>query len=121
MSVICVCLSPGFQRSVIIDSLIPGEVNRLKSVVVDAAGKGVNVCRVLQRLDIRPIWPAWPGSQGCLYCLMCRALFSWIPLLPDRPSSRSILPSSPQHFSLDDSAAASMAASWLKRWFLLTS
>ena len=64
MSVICVCLSPGFQRSVIIDSLIPGEVNRLKSVVVDAAGKGVNVCRVLQRLGIDAFCLAQGGSNA---------------------------------------------------------
>ncbi len=64
MSVICVCLSPGFQRSVIIDSLIPGEVNRLKSVTVDAAGKGVNVCRVLQRLGIDAFCLAQGGSNA---------------------------------------------------------
>ena len=52
MPVISICLSPGLQRSVIIDNLIPGEVNRLDSVVVDVAGKGVNVCRVLQRLGV---------------------------------------------------------------------
>jgi len=55
MPVISICLSPGLQRSVIIDTLIPGEVNRLQSVVIDVAGKGVNVCRVLQRLGIEAL------------------------------------------------------------------
>lgn len=64
MPVICICLSPGFQRSVIVDSLIPGEVNRLKSVIVDAAGKGVNVCRVLQRLGIEAFCLAQGGSNA---------------------------------------------------------
>jgi fructose-1-phosphate kinase PfkB-like protein len=64
MPVICICLSPGFQRSVIIDSLIAGEVNRLKSVIVDAAGKGVNVCRVLQRLGVEAFCLAQGGSNG---------------------------------------------------------
>lgn len=64
MPVISICLSPGFQRSVIIDSLIPGEVNRLKSVWVDAAGKGVNVCRVLQRLGIEAFCLAQGGSNA---------------------------------------------------------
>ena len=64
MPVICICLSPGFQRSVIIDSLIPGEVNRLKSVWVDAAGKGVNVCRVLQRLGVDALCLAQGGSNA---------------------------------------------------------
>lgn len=64
MPVICICLSPGFQRSVIIDSLIPGEVNRLKGVLVDAAGKGVNVCRVLQRLGIEAFCLAQGGGNA---------------------------------------------------------
>ena len=64
MPVISICLSPGFQRSVVIDSLIPGEVNRLKSVIVDVAGKGVNVCRVLQRLGIDAFCLAQGGSNA---------------------------------------------------------
>ncbi len=64
MPIMCICLSPGFQRSVVIDSLQPGEVNRLKSVVVDAAGKGVNVCRVLQRLGVESFCLAQGGSNA---------------------------------------------------------
>ena len=64
MPIMCICLSPGFQRSVSIDSLLPGEVNRLKSVVVDAAGKGVNVCRVLQRLGVEAFCLAQGGSNA---------------------------------------------------------
>ena len=64
MPIMCICLSPGFQRSVVIDSLLPGEVNRLESVVVDAAGKGVNVCRVLQRLGVEAFCLAQGGSNA---------------------------------------------------------
>lgn len=64
MPVISICLSPGLQRSVIIDTLIPGEVNRLRSVVVDVAGKGVNVCRVLQRLGVDALCLAQSGSNA---------------------------------------------------------
>ena len=64
MPVVAICLSPGFQRSVVIDSLIPGEVNRLASVIVDAAGKGVNVCRVLQRLGVEAFCLAQGGSNA---------------------------------------------------------
>jgi fructose-1-phosphate kinase PfkB-like protein len=64
MPVISICLSPGFQRSVFIDTLIPGEVNRLAQVYVDAAGKGVNVCRVLQRLDIEAVCLAQGGDNA---------------------------------------------------------
>lgn len=64
MSVISVCLSPGLQRSVTLDALTLGEVNRLKSVVVDIAGKGVNVCRVLQRLGADSICLSQGGDNG---------------------------------------------------------
>lgn len=60
MSIVSVCLTPGIQRSVVIDALNIGEVNRLKAAYVDVSGKGVNVCRVLQRLKI----PACCLSQG---------------------------------------------------------
>lgn len=64
MPVISICLSPGLQRSVIIDTLIAGEVNRLRSVVVDVAGKGVNVCRVLQRLGVESLCLAQGGGNS---------------------------------------------------------
>ena len=60
MSIVSVCLTPGIQRSVALDSLNVGEVNRLKAAHVDVSGKGINVCRVLQRLKI----PACCLSQG---------------------------------------------------------
>ena len=60
MTIVSVCLTPGLQRSVTLDHLRVGEVNRLKSIAVDVSGKGVNVCRVLQRLGI----PACCISQG---------------------------------------------------------
>ncbi len=50
MRVVSVCLSPGFQRSVLVDALRIGEVNRLSAVHVDVSGKGINVARVLGQL-----------------------------------------------------------------------
>ncbi len=64
MTVLTICLSPGLQRSVLIDSLVLGEVNRLDSVVVDVAGKGVNVCRVLQRLGVNALCLAQGGDNA---------------------------------------------------------
>ena len=64
ISVICICLSPGLQHTVFIDTLIPGEVNRLSEVIVDVAGKGVNVCRVLQRLGVAALCLAQGGSNA---------------------------------------------------------
>ena len=64
MTIVSVCLSPGFQRSVVVDSLALGEVNRLKSVDVDVSGKGVNVTRVLQRLSVAACCLSQGGSNA---------------------------------------------------------
>lgn len=64
MPVISICLSPGFQRSVSIDKLVQGEVNRIAEVLVDVSGKGINVCRVLQRLGIEAACLAQGGSNA---------------------------------------------------------
>ena len=64
MPVISICLSPGFQRSVSIDKLIQGEVNRMEEVLVDVSGKGINVCRVLQRLGVESVCLAQGGSNA---------------------------------------------------------
>jgi fructose-1-phosphate kinase PfkB-like protein len=64
MPVVSVCLSPGLQRSVVIDVLQLGEVNRLRRVYVDVSGKGINVSRVLQRLGIATFCLAPGGDNG---------------------------------------------------------
>lgn len=64
MPVISICLSPGFQRSVSIDRLVQGEVNRLAEVLVDVSGKGINVSRVLQRLGVEAVCLAQGGSNA---------------------------------------------------------
>ncbi|MBB6480357.1 PfkB family carbohydrate kinase [Spirochaeta isovalerica] len=40
-------LSPAIQKTVVFDTLYEGEVNRSEQYYLDAAGKAVNVCRVL--------------------------------------------------------------------------
>lgn len=42
-----VCLNPTFQRTVTLDHLECGEVNRGTAARLDASGKGVNTARVL--------------------------------------------------------------------------
>ena len=64
MSVVCICLSPGLQRSVCIAALSLGEVNRLQNVFVDIGGKGVNVCRVLQRIGVAACCLAQGGDNA---------------------------------------------------------
>ena len=64
MSIVSLCLTPGIQRSVAIDALTIGEVNRLKGIFVDVSGKGINVCRVLQRLRIDACCLSQGGSNA---------------------------------------------------------
>ena len=94
MPVISICLSPGFQRSVFIDTLIPGEVNRLARVYVDAAGKGVNVCRVLHRLGIGAICLAQGGDNAGELMSLAAAEGMDLRLVPSSGRLRDTLASS---------------------------
>ncbi|MBE5778612.1 MAG: 1-phosphofructokinase [Clostridiales bacterium] len=55
-----VCMNPSFDKTASLESLHPGEVNRLKDVRLDVGGKGLNVAIVLSRLNV-PV--------GCVACL----------------------------------------------------
>jgi 1-phosphofructokinase/tagatose 6-phosphate kinase len=63
MPVISICLSPGFQRSLLIDALDIGEVNRIRVAEVDVSGKGINVARVLQRIGVDSVSLAQGGDN----------------------------------------------------------
>ncbi len=65
MSIVSVCLTPGIQRSVALDSLNVGEVNRLRQPMSShVSGKGINVCRVPQRLKIAACCLLQGGSNA---------------------------------------------------------
>lgn len=51
-SVATVTLNPALDRTVSLDRLQPGGLNRALSVRLDAGGKGINLARVLRRLGI---------------------------------------------------------------------
>lgn len=52
-----ICLNPCFDKTVSVDSLLPGQVNRIRDARVDLGGKGINVAIVAHRLglDVRCI------------------------------------------------------------------
>ncbi len=50
MRIVTVTLNPALDKVGILDELRPGELNRMRDIVVDAAGKGINVSRVLASL-----------------------------------------------------------------------
>ncbi len=47
-----VCLNPSMDRTLVVDSLIPGEVHRAKECHITPGGKGINVARFIKQ--IRP-------------------------------------------------------------------
>ncbi len=49
-AILVVCLNPTFQRTMVLDHLWEGEVNRCSQHYLDASGKGINVARVISQL-----------------------------------------------------------------------
>ena len=49
--ILCVCLSATIQKTILFDSLNINCVNRSKGYRLDASGKAVNSCRVLNQLE----------------------------------------------------------------------
>ncbi|MDD6051570.1 MAG: 1-phosphofructokinase family hexose kinase [Clostridiales bacterium] len=47
-----ICLNPALDRTVTVDRLVPGEVNRIRTARTDVGGKAVNVARVCRRLGL---------------------------------------------------------------------
>ena len=58
-----VCLNPSFDKTVEVDALALGEVNRIRSVRVDMGGKGVNVAVVARRLGLDALCIGCMGEQ----------------------------------------------------------
>ena len=47
-----ICLNPSFDKTVNVDSLLVGQVNRIRDARVDLGGKGINVAVVARRLGL---------------------------------------------------------------------
>lgn len=47
-----ICLNPAMDRTVTVDTLMPGRVNRIRASRADVGGKGVNVAVVCRRLGL---------------------------------------------------------------------
>lgn len=59
-----VCMNPAFDKTVVVDALQPGRVNRVSRGRVDASGKGVNVAIVAQRLGLEARCIGCAGEDG---------------------------------------------------------
>ncbi|MGN0745333.1 MAG: 1-phosphofructokinase [Aristaeellaceae bacterium] len=59
-----VCMNPAFDRTVTVDALIPGQVNRIRQARTDMGGKGVNVAVVARRLGLEAQCVGCMGEEG---------------------------------------------------------
>lgn len=73
--IVTVTPNPSLDRTITVDHLVPGEVNRASSVRIDPGGKGVNVSRALlanggQTLAVLPLG----GPDGTLHSTLLDAV-----------------------------------------------
>ena len=59
-----ICLNPALDRTVTVDALIPGQVNRIRASRTDVGGKGVNVAVVCRRLGLEAQVIGCAGVDG---------------------------------------------------------
>ncbi len=59
-----ICLNPALDRTVTVDCLIPGQVNRIRTSRTDVGGKGVNVAVVCRRLGLEAQVIGCAGVEG---------------------------------------------------------
>ena len=69
-----ICLNPCFDKTVNVDSLQVGQVNRIRDARVDLGGKGINVAVVAKRLglDVQCIGTMGENGAAELTALMDR-------------------------------------------------
>jgi fructose-1-phosphate kinase PfkB-like protein len=68
-----ICLSPTLQKTLGFSALVPDTVNRCSHHRLDAAGKGVNVCRVLAQLGKKSRYLTQLGGEfRPLFLNLCR-------------------------------------------------
>lgn len=59
-----ICMNPSFDRTVEVDALTMGEVNRIRTSRLDVGGKGINVAVVASRLGLASRCVGCAGEDG---------------------------------------------------------
>lgn len=59
-----ICMNPSFDKTVEVDAMTLGEVNRIRSIRTDMGGKGINVAVVAQRLGLKCRCIGTMGREG---------------------------------------------------------
>ncbi|MDO5539482.1 MAG: 1-phosphofructokinase [Eubacteriales bacterium] len=62
--IVTVTMNPAIDKTVDIDTLIPGGLNRIKRVEYDAGGKGINVSKTIRELGGSSIATGFLGGNG---------------------------------------------------------
>lgn len=62
--VVTVTMNPAIDKTVEIDALIPGGLNRIRKVEYDAGGKGINVSKTIQELGGKSIATGFLGGNA---------------------------------------------------------
>lgn len=65
--VLTVTLNPSVDRLIYVDDLAVNDTNRITQIEEDAGGKGVNVARVLHRLDVETVATGFLGGRPGRY------------------------------------------------------
>ncbi len=71
--IITVTMNPAIDKTVEIDKLLPGGLNRIKKVEYDAGGKGINVSKTIRELGGKSIATGFLGGNGgkTIEALLC--------------------------------------------------
>lgn len=59
-----ICINPCFDKTVTVDALVPGQVNRIRGIRTDVGGKGVNVAVAARRLGMEAQVIGCAGVDG---------------------------------------------------------
>lgn len=59
-----ICMNPSFDKTVTVDTLTPGRVNRIRTSRTDVGGKGINVAIVAHRLGLEAQVVGLAGEDG---------------------------------------------------------
>lgn len=62
--IITVTMNPAVDKTAEVDSLLPGGLNRLRNVVTDAGGKGVNVSKMIRALGGESVATGFVGGAA---------------------------------------------------------
>jgi 1-phosphofructokinase family hexose kinase len=62
--ILCITPNPAIDRTLVLPSLVPGEVHRAQRTIVAAGGKGLNVARAIRTLGGEPLCMGFAGGHS---------------------------------------------------------